>query len=396
MEKSLKGGAFGWPGAEPRWARSNKTGVGTAYSASSDIWFTLWNGIVTELYHPTIDRPQIRDLQYLISDGKTFLHQERSDTDVLTTRIADHGLGYRCVVKDPRGRYTITKDIICAPHSPCLLLHTRFKPRNSLMAKRLSLYVLCAPHLELGGYRNNGYIASVNGQNILMAHKDGRWLAMAATVPFKTLSCGYVGSSDGWTDLKANFQMDYQFSSADDGNIALTGQIDIETSSEFTLGVAFGNSEHQALANLLQSLGVPFHSHLERFAEQWRLSSAHLKPMHAASGDKGHLLTGSFALLHAHEDKAFAGALIASLSIPWGEEKTDSEQGGYHLVWTRECPSARMAALRKIFTLMASRIFLECNSTSRRFPSFLPGNSTVKAPWKASTRLILSAAVQRF
>src|SRR5579864_7546102 len=52
--------AFGWPGIEPRWTHGGKDGVGTAYAASSRIWFTFWNGLVTEVYYPTVDRPQLR------------------------------------------------------------------------------------------------------------------------------------------------------------------------------------------------------------------------------------------------------------------------------------------------------------------------------------------------
>lgn len=108
--------AFGKPGIEPRWTHSNKAGIGTAYSASSHLWFTIWNGIVTEVYYPTIDRPQLRDLQFLITDGKTFFHEEKRDLTVLMERISDHALGYRCTNADPDGRYTITKEIIGDPH----------------------------------------------------------------------------------------------------------------------------------------------------------------------------------------------------------------------------------------------------------------------------------------
>ena len=65
--------AFGAPGIEPRWTHGNKQGVGTAYSTASRIWFTIWNGVVTEVYYPTIDRPQVRDLQYLVTDGQSCL-----------------------------------------------------------------------------------------------------------------------------------------------------------------------------------------------------------------------------------------------------------------------------------------------------------------------------------
>src|SRR5207249_11508432 len=53
--------AFGGPGIEPRWTRSAKDGVGTAYATSSRLWYTLSLGIITEAYFPTIDRPQLRD-----------------------------------------------------------------------------------------------------------------------------------------------------------------------------------------------------------------------------------------------------------------------------------------------------------------------------------------------
>src|SRR6202023_762345 len=68
--------AFGWPGLEPRGTHGDKDGIGTAYSAASRIWFTIWNGIVTEVYYPTVDLPQMRDVQLLFPDGQSFFHQE--------------------------------------------------------------------------------------------------------------------------------------------------------------------------------------------------------------------------------------------------------------------------------------------------------------------------------
>src|ERR1700675_269001 len=42
--------------------------------ASTLIWFSFWNGIITEVYYPTVDRLQLRDLQYLFTDGNIFFH----------------------------------------------------------------------------------------------------------------------------------------------------------------------------------------------------------------------------------------------------------------------------------------------------------------------------------
>src|SRR6201996_9667873 len=76
-----QGLAFGAPGMEPRWTSSEKDAVGTAYAASSRAWYTVSHGILNEVYYPTIDRPQIRDMELLITDGETFFHEERRDLD---------------------------------------------------------------------------------------------------------------------------------------------------------------------------------------------------------------------------------------------------------------------------------------------------------------------------
>jgi glucoamylase len=345
MQEIVGKEAFGKPGIEPRWTHSNKAGTGTAYSVSSHLWFTIWNGIVTEVYYPTVDRPQLRDLQFLVTDGKTFFHEEKRDLTVRMERISDHALGYRCTNADPEGRYAITKEVIGDPHLPCLLQRTQITGKDSAFLAGLKIFALCAPHLEVGGAGNNGYITIANGRRILMAQKGGKWMAMGATVPFSHLSCGYVGTSDGWTDLHEDFKMDWEFERASNGNIALTGQLDLSQGREFTLGLAFGNSEHRAIANLLQSLGVPFDEHLAKYQKQWDETAVHLRPLQSASFDKGNLYNSSYSLLLAHEDKSFAGALIASLAIPWGEAKGDNDQGGYHLVWTRDMVNSATALL---------------------------------------------------
>ena len=216
---------------------------------------------------------------------------------------------------------------------------------DELFISGLRLYALCAPHLEVGGWGNSGYVARVAGRTILIAERKGTWLALAATVPFSRVSCGYVGRSDGWTDLAGNFQMDWEFDHAPDGNIALTGELDLTGTREFTLGLAFGNSQHHAVSTLFQALSTPFAEHCKRFAEQWERSSAGILPLEKASGDGGNLYRASFNLLRAHEDKSYPGAFIASLSIPWGEAVGDEDQGGYHLVWTRDMVNSANAML---------------------------------------------------
>ena len=47
--------APGWPGIPGRWTSSAKSGVGTAVSRDSRVWFTLSHGILNEVYYPRVD-----------------------------------------------------------------------------------------------------------------------------------------------------------------------------------------------------------------------------------------------------------------------------------------------------------------------------------------------------
>jgi glucoamylase len=332
--------AIGGPGIEPRWTRSDKDGVGTAYSDLSRVWFTVSKGILNEVYYPTVDRPQIRDLQYLITDGDTFFCDERR-LDNVHECLASGTLGYRITNSDPGGRFRIIKEVIADPHQSCVLIHTRLEADPNVLG-RLRLFVLLAPHLEIGGQNNNGSVVETNWGKVLAVHKGGTWLVLAASVPFLRCSCGYAGTTDGWQDLARNFQMDWEYDSAAAGNIALTGELDLRKSREFVLAMGFSDSLHHALVTVAQSLGTSFANHRTRFIEQWQRVGCRLSPdKEPSTGDGGRLYHTSHSLILAHEDKSYDGALIASLSIPWGEFASDDRLGGYHLVWTRDmCHSA--------------------------------------------------------
>ncbi len=353
--------AFGAPGIEPRWTHSAKDVVGTAYSTASHIWFTTSGGVLSEIYYPTIDRPQIRDLQYLVTDGATFFHDVHRHQNTSVEYLADHGLGVRITNTDRDGRYRIVMEVITDPHQPCVLLDTRLEGEADLLS-RLRLFVLLSPHLNVGGWGNSANVARMAGYEFLTAHKDDTWLALGANVPFVHRSCGYAGKTDGWQDLNQNFKMDWEFAAAPDGNVALTAEIALPEDRHFTLALAFGNGMHRAVTCLYQSLGVPFAQHLARFIEQWSRACTHMYPIERWTGDGGRLYHKSRELLLAHEDKRFPGALIASLSIPWGEAKGDEDLGGYHLVWTRDMVNSAtgLLAAGDLATPLRALIYLAC------------------------------------
>lgn len=368
----VTGNAFGQPGIAPTWSTSSKDGIGTAYSIASRVWFTLALGILTEIYYPTIDRPQIRDAQFLVTDGETFFQEEKRDLVSQTIRLETHSLGYHVTTTDPKGRYRIEKEIICDPHQACVLIHARLIPSPG-WENKLRLYFLLAPHLEVGGWNNSAMRMDVAGRQCLVAWKNRTYLALGCSSGFSRSSCGFVGSSDGWQDLNQNFQLDWEFDRAENGNIAIIGEIKLSESGECTVGIAFGDSLHASTAVLSQSLAIDFQHHRQRFIEQWQRMTDTLHPLEKSSGDGGQLYRTSRTLLLSHEDKTFAGALIASATIPWGDAMGDDDLGGYHLVWVRDMVSSATGLLASgdKVTPLRALVYLAC---SQQYDGGFPQN----------------------
>ena len=361
-----QGEAFGSPGAEPHWTSSVKDAVGTAYAASSRIWFTASHGILNELYNPTIDRPQMRDMEFLITDGESFAHEEKRDLLHSFEYINPDALGVRYTNSDPEGRYKLVKEIICDPHHSVVLQRVRLEANEDLLA-RLKLYALLAPRADGRGAGNTGRAIDIAGHKMLVASRDGIALTMAASCGFSRVSCGFVGTSDGWHDLKENFLMDWEFGSATNGNIALLGEVQLSECPKqsgtrvFTLAIGIGGSNHTSIEKTLSSLATPYEDHRERFIRQWERAKS---PdwLVVKSRDGGRLMRASHNVLLAHEDKTYSGAFVASASIPWGQAHGDEDLGGYHLVWTRDMVQTATALLAcgRAETARRALVYLAC------------------------------------
>ncbi len=355
-----QGPAFGAPGLEPRWTSSKKDAVSTAYAASSRVWFTVSHGTLNEIYYPTIDRPQTRDMELIFTDGETFVHEEKRDLEYDFSYIDPDALAVRVVAAGLGGRYTVTKEIISDPHHPVVLMHVKVEGEESLLS-RLKCYALLAPHLNGGGAGNSARSIEVSGTRCVLAWKENTSLAMGVEGGFSRTSCGYVGSSDSFQDLKANKRMNWEFGQALDGNIAVTGEIDVSRQREFTIAIALGDGYHAALSCMMQSLSVPYGLQLKRFIEQWH-RAASPERLAASSHDGGRLMRISHNIILTHEDKTYSGAFIASASIPWGNAKSDDDLGGYHLVWTRDMVQSATALLAcgRVDTARRALVYLAC------------------------------------
>src|SRR5579871_3866153 len=163
-----EGPAFGAPGLAPRWTSSQKDAVSTAYSASSRVWFTVSHGTLNEIYYPTIDRPQTRDMELLFTDGETFFHEEKRDLTYDFHYVHPDAPAIRVNGTEEQKRYSVTKEFIADPHHSVVLMHVRVSGDDALL-DRMKCYVLLAPHLDGGGAGNSARSVQVAGQRVLLA-----------------------------------------------------------------------------------------------------------------------------------------------------------------------------------------------------------------------------------
>jgi len=337
--------ALGHPGIPPRWTSSAKQCIGTAVSHQSRVWFTISHGIIDEVYCPNVDQANTRDLGFLVADGLYFFSEEKKDCIHEITQMHPNVPCFRLRNTCKQGRYRITKTVITDPERDVLLQQVHFGPLDGKLTD-YGLYALLAPHIGNRGYGNNGWIGNYKGVPMLFAERNGTTLALACSMPFKAMSCGYVGFSDGWQDISIHKRMTWFYSQVTDGNIALTGQIDLaDCGGDFILALAFGHNAAEAGQRALGSLFGDFNEILSDYMDEWK--KIHLKffDLGGTGKNKIDFYRVSTAVLKIHEAKRFPGGIIASLSIPWGFDKGDDDLGGYHLVWARDLVEAASALL---------------------------------------------------
>ena len=327
--------APGSPGIEPRWTSSAKTGIGTALNLHSRVWFTLSHGILNEIYFPRVDQACIRDFGLIVTDGKGFFSEEKRHCTFQNLPIEPGVPVYELTNTALDGRYRIEKEVLTDPWRNVVLQKIRFVPLQGKLGD-YHLYAVLAPHLANFGFGNTGWVGEYKGRPMLFAQRDSAALALGCSVPWLKRSVGFVGVSDGWQDLDRHFQMAWEYERAENGNIALTGEIDLSASNgEFILALGFGEMWAEAGQQVVSSLLTPYQSTKRDYVSHWRNWQQTLKKLDEKPREKD-LYRTSVAVLRAHESKDFLGGIIASLSIPWGFNKGDEDLGGYHLIWPRD------------------------------------------------------------
>lgn len=358
--------APGAPGADPFWAYAGKTGIGTSFEqyqnghysdeaptgAVSKVWFSIAKGMITETMFGLIHQAQIKDMQFVVV-GKDFTVTEADDLDVTIDYLYkdDKGrplsLAYKVVSKDKQGRFSLEKHIFTDPDGQSLFVRSIFNTQ----LEGVKAYVSVNPYVD-----NNGLddFAKTTERGLL-AWQENSYLSLQGAQPFKQTSVGFTGVSDGLSQLKTTQQLTqvYKNTGEQSGNVSLLAELgEIGENSQFDLTLSFGNSEQTSFKQGQATLAKGYQAVLDNYngkgeALGWQdylQSLAPLNNMSEQTADNGKLLYTSAMVLKAQEDKTHAGALIASLSNPWGETvsaKTGST--GYKAVWVRDFYQVAMA-----------------------------------------------------
>jgi glucoamylase len=342
--------AFGAPGIAPTWSSSDKDYVSTALGGSR-LWVTVGHGIINEIYWPSTGQPQVRDLSfYLVGDGTPGAARWVDLKRVRDYTLATPGPYLPVLTITHHGDdYELAIEVLPDPQRDVLLLRFRINGPYRLVA-------LVAPHLGSTGRHNSAWVDDGHAY----ARNGEVCTCLTADPPLTKLSCGYVGASDGWQDLDRHGELTYAFTKAEDGTVALTGQA---PQASGVLALGFSASAVGAFTRARTALAASFDALREEFLQDWNDWGARLRLPRPDDtlGDAG---LQSAAVLKIHEDRAYPGAAVASLSVPWGNS-TDT-LGGYHLVWPRDATLTAFALLAANQLVDARHMLAHLTATQSR------------------------------
>ena len=288
-----------------------------------------------------MDQACTRDLGLIVTDGKEFFSEERVDAEHRVEHPVEGVPLYRLVNTCRQGRYRIEKTVFAHPHQDAVLQVTRFTALKGGLDD-YHLYALLAPHLGNRGAGNSAWLGTHRGVSMLFARRGSQALALACSAPWVAGSVGFVGKSDGWQDLSQHKQLTWEYDRAEDGNVALTGEVDLRAcGGVFALAVGFGpdaaEAGHRALASLMDDPDA-IQAWYVRGWQDWQKTLIAPEPAGGRGGRD--LYRISTAVVRTHDAQSIPGAFIASLSTPWGDSRGDEAKakgtGGYHLVWPRD------------------------------------------------------------
>lgn len=296
-----------------RSAPSAKQLIGTAYEASgtaSPLWFALTGGIVTDLFYPSINQPQLGELQFIVTDGKTIYSEQRRDTDS-QARYQDEGLVIQVTGKDHNWNYTYSQEIFSDTASPVLRIRTHFE----WLKPGLKVFVIFKPTIQgkkdytFGEAHPWGFLAGA----ITPRGSEPVFASLVASTPWKQNSVECEGNFFDLSGERRKKQAE-----AGPGNIFLLGELQKNQGSSFTyeLALSFGSSPSAALIYARAAMSTPFDQAAEMYSNRWK---NYLDELNYGT-NKPHFIKGnlfarrSAQLIKMHQDKRNRGVFAPALT----------------------------------------------------------------------------------
>jgi glucoamylase len=356
------------PGALSHFDLARKDCVGTARTTVSKVWYTVANGVLSDVYYPTVDNTNVETLQYIVTDGSTFTDLQTRDMTSSAKALDAGGMVCEVTSTAKSGRYRIVTDYFTDPGRNTLLMNVQLVPTGP-GADALQLYVRFDPTVNGnggGGQGNGGKDSAVTdvskGHPIAVAsdtvtatnaaNRDYAQPVFAALDgPFARVTNGFAGAgSDGLIQLDTSRTLTTTFDAAQDGNVVQLAQLALGPGGgKAVLALGFAASQAGAVAAAEASLAAKVQQLQKSYEAGWSAYDASLKPpstkLAGLSNSRVAELRREYYLsaniVKASEDKTFPGAIVAGLASPWGQavsagDPSNTYFGSYREVFARD------------------------------------------------------------
>src|SRR5437764_1690952 len=149
--------APGAPGKDAQWESAGKEGIGTSTSLESKVWFTLRDGVMTEVYYPTVDVANVQILQFVVVNEETHrVETERDDANHEIKILRNDSLSFQQINIAKSGAWKIVKTYTTDPERNTVLIDLLFEPLKGKY-NDYELYVYYDPSLNNSGMHDTAW-----------------------------------------------------------------------------------------------------------------------------------------------------------------------------------------------------------------------------------------------
>jgi glucoamylase len=321
------------PGAQSYLDLARKDCFGTAFDTTSKVWFSVAEGVLSDVFSPTIENSNVNTVQYVVTDGRSFADLQQRDMTYTVSSPDRSGMLCRVTSRDHRHGFSLVTDYLTDPARATVLIHTTLEPSGGTTPaalSRLKVYVRYDATIDNTGgggktnaLPNDAVIDRASGALISSdtTQPTGPFAAqvvgaLTADRRFTRASSGFVGTpSDGLSQLDTYHSLRYVYRSATAGNVVQTALISDPT-RPFTLALGFGATAAAAVNTAQRSAATPYSTTLSRYLSGWHAYDGTLNSLPSGAANSYWL---SANVIKASEDKTYLGAFVAAPADPWGQ-----------------------------------------------------------------------------